>query len=158
MALDRGKPFRATRSLAAAADHIRNGTSVAAFPEGTRSRDGSVGRFKRGSFVIALKARVPLVPLSIVGVKRVAPGGLLTLRPGSVRLRIHPAVHTVGRSPDDAEALAEDVRRVVRQGLFGRLRWLRGGGEPWPWPCPCSARRPPASPRAAPSGRRSTAS
>lgn len=116
VAMDRGNPFRATRSLGAAAEHIRNGTSVAAFPEGTRSRDGSVGRFKRGSFVVALKAGVPLVPISIVGVKQVAPGGILTLRPGNVRLCIHPAVHTAGRTVDDAESLAEDVRQVVARG------------------------------------------
>lgn len=116
VALDRGNPFRATRSLAAAANHIRNGTSVAAFPEGTRSRDGSVGRFKRGSFVIALKAGVPLVPLSIVGVKEVAPRGILTLRSGGVRLRIHPPVQTADRSLEDAEILAQDIRRVVAKG------------------------------------------
>jgi len=116
VAMDRGNPFRATRSLAEAAEHIRNGNSVAAFPEGTRSRDGSVQPFKRGGFVIAVKAGVPLVPLSIVGVKQVAPRGILTLRPGNVRLRIHPAIPTAGRSADDAETLAEDVRQVVARG------------------------------------------
>jgi len=116
VALDRANPFRATRSLAAAAEHIRNGTSVAAFPEGTRSRDGTIRRFKRGSFVMAVKAGVPVVPLSIVGVKGIAPRGILTLRPGAVRLRIHPAVDTGGRSAEEAKALADEVRRVVVRG------------------------------------------
>ncbi|PYQ19033.1 MAG: 1-acyl-sn-glycerol-3-phosphate acyltransferase, partial [Acidobacteria bacterium] len=84
--IDRGNAFRAHRSLMAAAARIRAGTSLAVFPEGTRSPDARVRPFKRGSFVLALEAQVPVVPLSLAGVKRVAPRGLLTLRPGTVRL------------------------------------------------------------------------
>jgi len=114
--IDRGNAFRAHRSLMAAAARIGAGTSLAVFPEGTRSPDARVRPFKRGSFVLALEAQVPVVPLSLAGVKRVAPRGLLTLRPGTVRLAIHPAVVTTGLGPDAAESLAEDVRQVVAQG------------------------------------------
>lgn len=111
--IDRDSAFGARRSLARAADRIRHGTSVAVFPEGTRSGDGSVRTFKRGSFVLAVRAGVPVVPVSLAGVKRVAPRGLLRLQPGTVRLTIHPAVPTAGRDARDAAALAEEVRRVV---------------------------------------------
>jgi len=114
--IDRGNAFRARRSLEAAAERVRSGTSVAVFPEGTRSPDASVRPFKRGSFVLALAAGVPIVPLSLVGVKRVVPRGLLTLRPGTVRVVIHPPVPTAGRPAEDAAALAEEVRRVVAAG------------------------------------------
>ncbi|HEX9203019.1 MAG TPA: lysophospholipid acyltransferase family protein [Vicinamibacteria bacterium] len=114
--IDRGNAFRAHRSLMAAAARIRAGTSLAVFPEGTRSPDARVRPFKRGSFVLALEAQVPVVPLSLAGVKRVAPRGLLTLRPGTVRLAIHPPVATAGLGPEAAESLAEDVRQVVAQG------------------------------------------
>ena len=116
IAIDRGRAFRARRSLEAAADRIRGGTSVAVFPEGTRSPDEEVRLFKRGSFVLALNAGVPVVPVSLVGVKRVIPRGLLTLRPGRVVVRIHPAVATAGRSPAEAEAMAEQVRGIVVRG------------------------------------------
>ena len=114
--IDRGSAFGARRSLARAAERIRRGTSVAVFPEGTRSRDASVRTFKRGSFVLALSAGVPVVPVSLAGVKRLAPRGLMTLKPGTVRLTIHPAVSTAGRDARDAAALADQVHRVVADG------------------------------------------
>jgi 1-acyl-sn-glycerol-3-phosphate acyltransferase len=111
--IDRGRAFEARRSLARAAERIRRGTSVAVFPEGTRSADGTVRTFKRGSFVLALSAGVPVVPVSLAGVKRLAPRGLLRLHPGTVRLTIHPAVDAAGRDVRDAAALADEVRGVV---------------------------------------------
>jgi 1-acyl-sn-glycerol-3-phosphate acyltransferase len=110
--IDRSNPFRARKSLEAAADRIRAGTSVAVFPEGTRSPDGGIRPFKRGSFVLAAEAGVLVVPVSLHGVKRVVPHGISTLRPGTVRLVIHAAIPAAGRA-QDAEALAEEVRRVV---------------------------------------------
>lgn len=114
--LDRRQPFRAKRGLAAAAARIRGGTSVVVFPEGTRSRDAGVGTFKRGSFLLAVTAGVPVVPVSLVGVKRVVPRGVLTLRAGTIQVRIHPPVTTVGRAPGEAEKMAEEVRDVVVRG------------------------------------------
>jgi len=114
--IDRGNAFRARRSLDAAARRIRGGTSVVVFPEGTRSPDGSVRRFKRGSFGLAIEAGVPIVPVSLVGVKSVVPRGLTSLRPGAVHVVLHPPLSAGGRSPDEAEALAEEVRRIVAAG------------------------------------------
>ena len=114
--IDRSNPFRARRSLQRAAERIRGGTSVLVFPEGTRSPDGSVRHFKRGSFSLALEAGVPVVPVSLVGVKALVPRGLTTLRPGRITLRVHPAISVSGRSRDDAEPLAEETRRVVAAG------------------------------------------
>jgi 1-acyl-sn-glycerol-3-phosphate acyltransferase len=114
--IDRSNPFRARRSLDRAAERIRGGASVLVFPEGTRSRDGSVGHFKRGSFSLAIEAGAPVVPVSIVGVKPLVPRGLLSLRPGTVRLRVHPAIPVDGLSTDAAQGLAEEVRSVVAAG------------------------------------------
>jgi 1-acyl-sn-glycerol-3-phosphate acyltransferase len=114
--IDRGRGFRARRSLERAAARIRGGTSVAVFPEGTRSRDATVRAFKRGTFVLALSAGVPVVPVSLAGVKRLAARGLLRLKPGTVRLTIHPPVSTAGRDARDAAALADEVHRVVADG------------------------------------------
>lgn len=116
IAIDRSNPFHARRSLAAAADRLRQGMSLMVFPEGTRSPDGEVHRFKRGSLALALDARVPVVPVSLVGVRAVVPHGFFSLRPGTVTLRVHPAVSVEGRAHEEAEALAEEVRQVVISG------------------------------------------
>jgi 1-acyl-sn-glycerol-3-phosphate acyltransferase len=114
--IDRSKPFRARKALEAAGRRIRSGISLLVFPEGTRSSDAEVKRFKRGSFVLALSSGAPVVPVSLVGVKRVAPAGYLTWRPGSVRLVLHPPVVTAGRNEEQAAALAAEVRDVVARG------------------------------------------
>jgi 1-acyl-sn-glycerol-3-phosphate acyltransferase len=128
IAIDRSHPFRARRSLAAAVHRIRAGTSVVVFPEGTRSPDATVRRFKRGSFALALDAGVPVVPVSLVGVKAVVPEGLFSLVPGTVRVRVHAPVPVQGRSPEDAEALAEEARQIVAAGCVG-------GADPPGEPC-----------------------
>jgi 1-acyl-sn-glycerol-3-phosphate acyltransferase len=116
IAIDRSNPFRARRSLERAARRIRAGTSVLVFPEGTRSPDGVVRHFKRGSFSLALEAGVPIVPVSLVGVKALVPRGLISLRPGRVVLRVHAPLPVDGRTKDDAEALAEQTRQIVARG------------------------------------------
>jgi 1-acyl-sn-glycerol-3-phosphate acyltransferase len=116
IAIDRSKAFRARKSLERAAQRIAGGTSVAVFPEGTRSVDGSVRPFKKGSFVLAIEAGVPVIPVSLVGVKRVAPQGLLGLRPGELAMTLHPPIPTAGRCVEEAGALAEQVRAIVARG------------------------------------------
>lgn len=111
--IDRSNPVRARRSIAAAARRIRGGTSVVVFPEGHRSPDGTVRLFKRGSFGLAVDTGVPVVPVSLIGVKAVVPRGLTSVRPGTVGVAVHPPVPTAGRAPADVEALAEEVRQIV---------------------------------------------
>jgi 1-acyl-sn-glycerol-3-phosphate acyltransferase len=114
--IDRSNPLRARRSLMAAALCIRSGKSVVLFPEGTRSPDATVRRFKRGSFRLALESGAPVVPVSLAGVKAVAPSGMTSLRPGRVRLRLSPPVPVAGRALEDVDELAEEVRRIVVAG------------------------------------------
>jgi len=119
IAIDRKNAFRARRSLAAAADRLRHGMSLMVFPEGTRSPDGEVRRFKRGSLALALDAGVPVVPVSLVGVRAVVPHGFFSLQPGTVTVRVQPPVPVQGRAHEDAEALAEEVRQAVIAGCTG---------------------------------------
>src|SRR5690606_2843749 len=80
---DRRKAFQ---SLQQAADRIREGASILAFPEGTRSRDGVLLPFKRGPFLLALESGVPVIPVVIDGSGRNFPAGtLLQIRPATVR-------------------------------------------------------------------------
>lgn len=121
ISIDRRRAFRAKRSMARASARIGSGTSLCVFPEGTRSPDERVQPFKRGSFVLALQAGVPVVPVSLVGVKRVAPRGLMRLHPGTVTLIVHPAVATGQRPVEDAALLADEVRQVVARGCAAAL-------------------------------------
>ena len=116
IAIDRLSAFRASRSLERAVESIRRGGSVMVFPEGTRSAHGDVAVFKKGSFVMALRAGAPVVPLSLAGVKAVMPSGLRGMRAGTVHLIVHAPLATAGRAPGDAGALAEEVRRIVAGG------------------------------------------
>lgn len=113
--IHRGSAFRARKELERAAARVRGGLSVVVFPEGTRSRDADVGPFKRGSFLIALDAGVPVVPLSLIGVKQVAAGGL-RVSAGQVQIVVHAPIQTTGRDAEQAADLAEEVRRIVTTG------------------------------------------
>lgn len=92
---------------------MRRGHSLIVFPEGTRSADGRVGRFRRGLFLLAIDAGLPVVPVAVAGTRRVMRKGRLTTRPGDVTLVVHPPVPTDGLSRADAGALAERVRGLV---------------------------------------------
>jgi 1-acyl-sn-glycerol-3-phosphate acyltransferase len=83
------------------------------FPEGTRSRDGRVGRFKGGSFYLALQAGLPVVPLSVIGSRHVMLKGRLATYPGHVRLVVHQPIDTTGMADLDAREFGERVRQVV---------------------------------------------
>ena len=94
------------------------GTSVLVFPEGTRNRrgDGVVQPFKRGPFVMAVEAGVPVVPVSLAGVKRIAPERLLRPRPGRRVLTLHAVMSTEGLTLDEAGAFGDRVQAVVAAG------------------------------------------
>jgi 1-acyl-sn-glycerol-3-phosphate acyltransferase len=87
------------------------------FPEGTRSTDGSVGRFRGGIVMLAIEAGLPIVPVSVEGTRAVMLKGRLMTCPGHVRVRVLPPVSTAGHEPAQARALAGVVERQVRAGV-----------------------------------------
>ncbi len=88
--------------------------SLIVFPEGTRSVDGAVGRFKGGTFLLAIDAALPVVPVSIAGSRFVMRKGRLMVCPGRVTLTVHPPMSTTGVTREQAREFAERVREVVR--------------------------------------------
>ena len=91
--------------------------SLIVFPEGTRSVDGEVGRFKGGSFVFALDAGMLVVPVSIAGSRHVMKKGRLMVCPGDVTVTVHEAIDTAGIGREGVRELAERVRTAVRQNV-----------------------------------------
>lgn len=110
--VDRKNRDQALASLAAAGEQIRGGASILAYPEGTRS-NGEILPFKKGPFVVALEAGVPIVPVAIDGSYRLLPRGGLRIRPTTVRVRIGEPIPTRGLGQDDLEALIRRVRDAV---------------------------------------------
>ncbi len=92
---------------------VGESSSLIVFPEGTRSRDGAVGRFKKGSFLVAMDAGLPIVPVSIANSRNVMRKGELMVCPGDVELTIHPPVPTAGVSREDVLELADRIRTSV---------------------------------------------
>src|SRR3954462_9201244 len=92
---------------------VAQGHSLIVFPEGTRSTDGSVARFKGGPFMIALQAGLPIVPISLVGSRHVMFRGEVTVRPGRVRLIVHDPIETTGVAREAAREVATSVREIV---------------------------------------------
>jgi 1-acyl-sn-glycerol-3-phosphate acyltransferase len=91
--------------------------SLVVFPEGTRSVDGRVGRFKKGTFLVAVDAGLPIVPVSVSGSRHVMRKGRLMVCPGRVRLIVHDPIPTAGQAREQAIALASRVEAIVRRDI-----------------------------------------
>jgi 1-acyl-sn-glycerol-3-phosphate acyltransferase len=103
---------------------VDEGLSLIIYAEGTRSPDGRVARFKAGSFLLAIQAGLPVVPLSVLGTRAVMPKGRLRTEPAHVSLIVHdPIVVQPKEAPTvrDAKALADRVRAVVETGIVRGL-------------------------------------
>jgi len=96
---------------------LKAGKSFLVYPEGTRSPDGRLQRFKKGVFVMALKAGAPIVPISVSGSNKIMPKGKFVMRPGVVRITIHEAVPTEGFTVEDRETIIDLVRHAILVGL-----------------------------------------
>jgi 1-acyl-sn-glycerol-3-phosphate acyltransferase len=112
MLVDRKRPDRAA-IFSWASRLTSQGLSLIVFPEGTRSRDGHVARFKGGSFYLALEGGLPIVPLSVIGSRHIMLKGRLATYPGHVRLVVHEPIDTSGLAGSDPRAFAERVRHVI---------------------------------------------
>jgi 1-acyl-sn-glycerol-3-phosphate acyltransferase len=118
--VDRSDSRRALASLEAAKPRLAGGVSVVFFPEGTRSSDGTLGRFKKGGFVMARQLGLEIVPVAIAGSYAVLPKGCLFPQPGTLRVRLHPPL-AASEHPDEA-ALVARVRDTIAAGLAAGCR------------------------------------
>jgi 1-acyl-sn-glycerol-3-phosphate acyltransferase len=117
ISIDRHNRESAIKSLKAAADKIKNGISVLIFPEGTRSRDAEIQPFKKGGFVLAIDSGVPIVPIVITGTGAIMTKGKFRVNPGQVSMIIYKPINTSGYTRNTKEALMENVRRTICDGL-----------------------------------------
>jgi len=115
--VDREDREAAASSVDLAVQYLKEGLSFAVYPEGTRSRDGRLLPFKKGTFVMAIEAGVPVVPVSIVGAQTLMRKGDWTMQPGEVIIRFGPAVDASKYTMDQRGELLERVEALVAAGL-----------------------------------------
>jgi 1-acyl-sn-glycerol-3-phosphate acyltransferase len=111
ISVDRTNLQSAIQSLNQATAIVKNGVSMIIFPEGTRATCGELLPFKKGVFIMALKAGQPIVPVSISGTRFIQPRGAFRINPGPIRVVISPPI-----SPSSCrrkEELMEAVRRAI---------------------------------------------
>ncbi len=110
--IDRKNAKKAQRGLLKAAARVRKNISLFVFVEGTRTRDGSLRKFKRGSFTLAKKLNVPIVPVAIIGTFELMPAGSVLAKPGHIYLKIMPLIEVA------PESKTEDLSAAVRNRLI----------------------------------------
>jgi 1-acyl-sn-glycerol-3-phosphate acyltransferase len=102
---------------------VSEGLSLIIFAEGTRSWDGRVARFKAGSFLLAIEAGLPVVPVAVIGTRAIMPKGRLRTEPADVMLVVHdpiPPPRIDSPTIQDAKALADRVHAIVSATVSAR--------------------------------------
>ena len=114
------------------------GRNLIIYPEGTRSLDGKMGRFKRGPAVVAVELGIPIVPACIEGSHRCWPKGKGFIRPGGVKVTIgepvYPDTAAVAASADSPSAPFDEYRRLIAE-VESRVGELCGNQVPEPVDC-----------------------
>ena len=112
--IDRRNRESAMQSIEAGAESIRSGNSFLIYPEGTRSKTGELLPFKKGGFIMAIKAQAPIVPVAVQGGQAAMRKGSWFIQPATVSLRVGPALETAGLTQADRDDLIERVHREVQ--------------------------------------------
>ena len=115
--IDRSNPRASAKSVLEGAKAIKDGTSILVFPEGTRNQDAILQRFKAGGFVLAQKAGVPIVPITIIGAKDIIPKGEWIGTPGTVKMIIGKPVDTARFAKNERDKLIAAVEDAIAQHL-----------------------------------------
>ena len=117
--LERGNPEQSLPAVERAAAALRDGNSFLIFPEGTRSRTGNLLPFKKGGFIMAIKAQAAVVPVAILGARNALRKGSFVINPVLVTVRIGTPIETQGLTLDDRDTLIDVARARVEELLHG---------------------------------------
>jgi len=111
--VDRSNSPAAVESAKVATENLKRGKSYVVYPEGTRSKDGRLLPFKKGAFMMAIDAGVPVVPISVSGATRIMPKGQVKIFPSTVRLTIHEPIDTNGYTKENIAELMKKAQEKV---------------------------------------------
>lgn len=130
--IDRSDRAGAIRRMRAAGERMSaDNLSLGLFPEGTRSPDGELQPFKKGTFVLAIETQAPVVPVAVDGGARILPRGRRRVVPGSLRVRLGRPIPTRGLTADDRDELLRRCRSAI-ETMLASLRTGRGWDEASP--------------------------
>ena len=119
--LDRQNPRDAVRVINEGVKNLKDGYSMMIFPEGTRSLDGKTLPFKKGSLKLAIKAKVPIVPVTIDAAFTSFEENN-KFKPSTVNVTFCKPIETEGLTRDEEKTLAEDIRKIIISNLRKEFR------------------------------------
>jgi len=111
--IDRGNSNDAKKTLDKAIKTIKNGCSVIIFPEGTRSKTNEIQTFKKGSFIIAIRGEIPILPAVIAGTQYIVPKGSKLVKTGKIHIKFMPEVSTEEHTYETRNKLLKEVRDTM---------------------------------------------
>jgi 1-acyl-sn-glycerol-3-phosphate acyltransferase len=121
--LERGNRDQSLPAIEMAATALKDGNSFLIFPEGTRSRTGDLLPFKKGGFIMAIRAQAPIVPVAIIGARAAMRKGSPWIYPVKVSVRFGPPVESTGLTVEERDRLVQEVRtsmiRLLEAGQIG---------------------------------------
>ncbi|GJL80322.1 MAG: 1-acyl-sn-glycerol-3-phosphate acyltransferase [Nitrospinaceae bacterium] len=113
ISVDRSNRKKAYQSFLATIEKVKQGYSVVIFPEGTRSEDGTIGPFKKGSHLLAIRSKAPMVPLTLIGTGNIIRKNSPVIKPGPIKIVVSPPVYTDFPDTKEGESLLQDIRETI---------------------------------------------
>ena len=111
--IDRSNTTRAIESINKGVDRLPMNAGVMVFAEGTRSSDGQIHEFKKGGFMVAIARKIPILPVTVNGSRRVLPKGSLVVKPGKIQVVIGDPIDSSGYTTDTIQELIDKTRQAV---------------------------------------------
>lgn len=115
--IDRGDVRASLKTIAEGAEYLKQGFSMVIFPEGTRSKDGTLGDFHAGSFKLATKAKVPIIPVTINGTSKLYEIPGIVQKHMSFDVTFHPMIDVASMDRHELAELPEKVKAIIASAL-----------------------------------------
>lgn len=115
--MDRKNMKQSARAIVEGIQTLRSGHSMVIFPEGTRSKGDKMADLKAGSFKLATKAKVPIIPVTINGSYKLMEANNNMIKPAEVEMYIHPMIETINLSKEDEKDLHNKVQTIIESKL-----------------------------------------